>query len=210
MVDSLLESAPTRRETQRAALRQAILDAAQHIARDEGWGAVTIRKVADSIGYSHPTLYAFFEDKQALLLALHCEGFRQLEQTLSVARARAGDPAEAPFAMAQAYCNFAWQHRELYEVMHSLGGAQLDPLTLTDEAQAVLTQARHTLEDWAKNAGVRIANPDDAVLLVWSALHGIASLALSKQMPGGKKHAAMLARDIVRNLLGTWGSQALP
>jgi AcrR family transcriptional regulator len=201
MVD---KSALPRVRQRKDTLRQSILDAARETARNAGWQAVTIRKVADSIGYTHPTLYEFFKDKNALLAQLHRDGFRLLHEALRAARAEATHSDTAPAALALAYCNFAWSHRELYEVMHSLGGAHLSEITMTPEAEAVIAEAREMIFAWAADAGVEVCNADDAVLILWSTLHGIASLALSKQMPGGKKHAAQLAVQAVEGLFAAW------
>jgi AcrR family transcriptional regulator len=57
-------------------MKQAILAAARDIAAQEGWQAVTIRKVADRIEYSRPMIYEHFENKDAVLLELMREGFR--------------------------------------------------------------------------------------------------------------------------------------
>jgi AcrR family transcriptional regulator len=201
MVD---KSALPRLRLRKDALRQSILDAARETARTSGWQAVTIRKVADSIGYSHPTLYEFFKDKNALLAQLHRDGFQRLSAVLKKARESAPDSAQAPAAMALAYCTFAWGERELYEVMHSLGGAQLAEIQMTPEAEAVIGEARLVIDAWAKHENVAVCNADDAVLILWSTLHGIASLALSKQMPGGKKHAAALVVQAVEGLFAAW------
>lgn len=200
-------NAPTRRQQQKHALRQAILDAARQIARAEGWQSVTIRKVAESIGYSHPTLYEFFEDKQALLAELSREGFRQLRDELHQARLNAGTPSAYPGAMALAYVTFAWQNSELYEVMHSLGGAQLDLTRMMPEGAAVIDEVREAIGIWANDAGVAVVNVTDAVLILWATLHGIVALALSKQMPGGRKHADTLAVQAVEGLHAGWRSR---
>jgi AcrR family transcriptional regulator len=200
MVESVQSEAPTRKQQAQRELREACLAAARDIARREGWQAVTIRKVADAIGYAHPKLYELFENKNALLTELNREGFRQLLDTLRQTRAKDASPV----ALALAYCNFAWQQRELYEVMHNLGGAQIEAFTMTDEARDIIGFVRDVLTTWAESEGIAVRNADDAVLVLWSTLHGIASLALSKQMIGGKKHAAELAAQAVENLNAAW------
>ncbi len=204
MVENAAAEALTRRQQHQRDLRDACLNAAREIARREGWQNVTIRKVADAIGYAHPKLYELFENKNALLVALNREGFRHLLDALR--RAHAADAARArfPAAMALAYCNFAWQQRELYEVMHNLGGAQIESFSMTEEAGAVIAFVRDALTAWAGGEDIAVRNADDAVLLLWSILHGIATLALNKQMIGGKKHAAELAGQAVDNLAAAW------
>ena len=202
----MVDISPTRARRERDKLnqRQAILDAARDIAASDGWGAVTTRKVAERIEYSHPTIYEHFDSKTALLAELNREGYRELLDALQAARRKFDDPVEAARAMAQAYCAFAWTHRELYEVMHGLSGTQIDPDTYRAEGQAVIAEARSVIQAWAKAEKVKVCNADDAVLVLWSTLHGIASLALNKQMIGGKKHAAELATRAVNDLLSAW------
>lgn len=199
-----ISPARARREREKIAQRQAILDAARSIAAAEGWNAVTTRKVAEAIEYSHPTIYEHFESKTALVAEITRDGYRQLLAALKQARTKAADPLAAARAMAQAYCSFAWQHRELYEVMHGLGGVQLDPDTYRAEGEAVIAEAREAIDVWAKAEKVSASSTDDAVLVLWSTLHGIASLALNRQMIGGKKHAAELAVRAVDDLLSAW------
>jgi AcrR family transcriptional regulator len=199
-----LSPARARRERDKLNQRQAILHAAREIAASDGWQAVTTRKVADRIEYSHPTIYEHFDSKTALLAELNRHGYRELLAVLREARQKYPDPADAARAMAQAYCNYAWTHRELYEVMHGLSGTSIDPDTYRAEGGAVIAEARAAIEAWATAAKVNVCNADDAVLVLWSTLHGIASLALNKQMIGGKKHAAELAARAVDDLLSAW------
>lgn len=196
--------ARARRERDKLNQRQAILDAAREIAASEGWGAVTTRRVAERIEYTHPTIYEHFESKGALLAELTREGYRLLLAELRAARAKAHDPERVVRDMAQAYCTFAWTHRELYEVMHGLSGVSIEPEAYRKEGEVVIAEARAALEAWAKAEGVKLMNADDAVLILWSTLHGIASLALNKQIVGGKKHAAALAARAVDDLLSAW------
>lgn len=58
-----------RRERERQEIRQSILEAARQIAAEDGWQAVTTRKVAELIEYSQPTIYEYFENKEAILLS---------------------------------------------------------------------------------------------------------------------------------------------
>jgi AcrR family transcriptional regulator len=53
-------------------LRQQILHAARDIMVKEGYGALSMRKVADRIEYSPTAIYLHFADKQSLLVEL-CE-----------------------------------------------------------------------------------------------------------------------------------------
>src|SRR5882672_7396271 len=71
-----------RRERERLQMRGRLLDAARRIASEEGWQAVTIRRIADRLEYSSPILYQHFSGKDALLWELVREGFRELTERL--------------------------------------------------------------------------------------------------------------------------------
>jgi len=59
------------RERHKQELRQRIIAATKNIAfKEGGWQGVTIRKVAEQIEYSPPTIYEYFENKDALLCQL--------------------------------------------------------------------------------------------------------------------------------------------
>lgn len=66
-----------RRERERQEIRLRILSAAHKIAAEEGWQAVSTRKVAERIEYSQSTIYEYFEN-EAILLALLRSGYEQL------------------------------------------------------------------------------------------------------------------------------------
>lgn len=121
-----------RRERERQQPRQGILLAARDIAAQEGWQAVTMRKVADRIEYSPPTIYEHFPSKEAILSDLMRQGFRLLLVELQTVHAAAHDSEAALLAMARVYWNFAWEYPELYQVMHGLDGVPF----CSDEAAA--------------------------------------------------------------------------
>ncbi len=197
---------PTRRDRERQKTRQAILEAARAIAADEGWEAVTMRRLAERIEYSLPVLYTHFENKAALVAELASLGYEALASRLHAARQRAVDPESAAGDLARAYCNFAWGERDLYEAMHGLTGVAVDAATYREAGAHALAEARAALEAWADSRSVMAVDLDDAVTILWSTLHGIASLALARQMPGGKKRAVGLATRAVQDLLAAWSS----
>src|SRR5215213_11218333 len=96
-------------------VRQAILRASREIAARKGWQAVSMRKVADRIEYSPPTIYEHFASKEAILLELMREGFRQLLADMRSTTDALSDPQERVLGLARAYWGFAWQNPALYQ-----------------------------------------------------------------------------------------------
>ena len=94
-----------------------ILDAALRIVKEEGWQALSMRKIADVIEYTAPIIYEYFANKDAILLELTRKGFLILAKNLQGAKDEHRLPAHQLEAMWFAYWNFAFANRELYQVM---------------------------------------------------------------------------------------------
>ncbi len=94
-----------------------ILDAALQIVKQEGWQALSLRKIADAIEYTAPIIYEYFANKEAILLELTRKGFLLLDRDLQQAKAEHRLPAKQLEAMWLAYWNFAFANKELYQVM---------------------------------------------------------------------------------------------
>lgn len=94
-----------------------ILDAALQIVKQEGWQALSLRKIADAIEYTAPIIYEYFANKEAILLELTRKGFLLLDRDLQQAKAEHRLPSKQLEAMWLAYWNFAFANKELYQVM---------------------------------------------------------------------------------------------
>ena len=55
-----------RREREKAEFRQIVLDAARQIVLEEGFDALSMRKIADAIEYAPGTIYLYFESRDAI------------------------------------------------------------------------------------------------------------------------------------------------
>jgi AcrR family transcriptional regulator len=85
-------------DAHRTAVREAALNAVQALVTDHGLIAVTMSQIAERAGIGRATLYKYFPDLQALLLAWH---ERQITDHLGQLTA-AADPADPPAARLEA------------------------------------------------------------------------------------------------------------
>jgi AcrR family transcriptional regulator len=197
-----------RKNRQKQALRERILDAARRIVMREGFAALSMRKIADAIEYSPATLYLHFASRDEIAQALCAEGYAQLLETF-VPLAGIADPAERLKALGRAYVAFGVAHPETYRLIFmedpsytgaALGGAAKGKavagegtgITASDEAsgeaaapeddpgEAALHIMISALEE-LKVAGRLSASMDVAVWAeaFWANLHGIVALNLT-------------------------------
>jgi len=193
-------------------MRQAILDAASEIAAQEGWHAVTIRRVAEKIEYSPPTIYEYFESKEALLEAEAAEGFRLLLAALYAARDAHADPRERLRAMGRAYWDFVWAHPQLYQAISGLGGVNFcEPGHEHPHAEG-----RQVFEVFfgvlRSVLGPRNGAEEDLegkCIVLWSLYHGFISLLMAGRIPMEERDRARdLAGRSIGELLSAWEAQA--
>ena len=200
--------AKERRERQKEATREGILAAARQIARAEGWPAVTIRRIADSIEYSPPIIYEYFSGKEAILRVLQREGFDLLTEALRRAAEQATDPAERLEEIGKAFWRFAQQQPELYQVMDGTDSAGVpteETLNGGRQAAAVVYEA---LEQWAEAHEIVLHDPQGAVETLWALLHGLIAVTLLDRVGGGPERAERLAIQAMKDLLFAWGSRS--
>ena len=68
-----------RRDRERQAITDSILDAARELFLAEGYPSVSIRKIAERIEYSPAAIYSYYPSKDDIFLALAKEGFHRLD-----------------------------------------------------------------------------------------------------------------------------------
>jgi AcrR family transcriptional regulator len=197
-----------RRDRERTEMRQAILRAASEIAAQEGWHAVTIRRVAEKIEYSPPTIYEYFESKEALLEAEASEGFRLLLAALYAARDAHSDPRERLAAMGRAYWDFVWAHPQLYQAISGLGGINFcepgheHPHA---EGQQVFEAFVGVLRAILAPCNGAEADLEGNCIVLWSLYHGFIALLMAGRIPTEERERAReLADRSIWDLLSAW------
>ena len=162
-----------RKQREKEALRNKIIQAASELISTEGHEHVSIRKIARAVEYSPRTIYLYFRDKEHLLQEVVEAGF---ERTLSI---RSNDRAQANLTPVQqlrkrlaAHVRNALAHPNFYRAVVTLifekeytpGPAQQKIIaqTRTDIARSLPPERRGAEE------------VDNAVRLVFSTARGFA------------------------------------
>ena len=105
-----------RQDRERLAVRDAILTAARDLFVAEGYGQVSIRKIAERIEYSPAAIYSYFPSKDDIFFALAEEGFQRLDQAIE-AVAGAPDPIDDLRRCWWAFYQFSKDQREFFHLM---------------------------------------------------------------------------------------------
>ncbi|MGH2488966.1 MAG: TetR/AcrR family transcriptional regulator [Candidatus Limnocylindria bacterium] len=94
-------------EAHRREVRDAIMDAAAALVEEHGLRSVTMSQIAQATGIGRATLYKYFADVDAILLAWHERQISAHLAQLAAARDQAGSPGERLEAVLEAYALIA-------------------------------------------------------------------------------------------------------
>ncbi|MBV9723000.1 MAG: TetR/AcrR family transcriptional regulator [Mycobacterium sp.] len=161
-----------RRARERAARRQLITSTARKLAEEEGWDAVTTRRLSTEIEYSQPVLYKHFSSMEGVVASVAVQGFGELTDALSAARGGATDGRDALTRVAHAFIRFADHSPALFDAMF------IRPTTLHFAAPDTPTELNAAFAELRAAVGM-VAGTRDADTLsevVWATLHGLVTL----------------------------------
>ncbi|MFF7650344.1 TetR/AcrR family transcriptional regulator [Streptomyces sp. NPDC007983] len=175
-------SVQERKERERASRERLIVATARELAEQQGWDAVTTRRLAERIEYSQPVLYSHFRGKREIIGAVALQGSTELAAAVRAATAAVDGPRERVAALARAYLDFAASNPAVYDAIFQLDGglayAQEDTPEPLKDAFAAL------LESLGEVAGDGV-NPGLFTEVFWASLHGLATLTRAGRLPPG-------------------------
>lgn len=133
-------------EAHRREVRSAILDTTAELVAEHGLLSVTMSRIAEETGIGRATLYKYFPDVEAILLAWHERQVAGHLDYLAGVRDQAGNARERLAAVLEAY---AVIHRERAQHhSHELHGTELPAFLHHHEH---VTQAQHQLGDMIRS-----------------------------------------------------------
>ncbi|MEO1100931.1 MAG: TetR/AcrR family transcriptional regulator [Pseudomonadota bacterium] len=119
-------------------MRRHIADCALRLFQDNGYDAVSMRRLASEAGCTVMTLYRYFDRKIDILRQIWAEVFADLFDQLDQIAAREEDAAVRLQAIAFGYVDFWLKHRDHYFlVFMSSGVSQPDVSVFVDDDKVV-------------------------------------------------------------------------
>lgn len=172
-------------------IQERILDAALDIIIQEGFPALTMRRIASRIGMTAPNIYNYYTNKDELYISLVIKGFEMLHRELVSVYDAHENPVERGEALARAYIDFGMKHCSYYDIMFTYPTPKYDdyvgtPLEKLSEIEYRISMDIVTL---AFNAVKSLLDEEFAgdeqkvqmyFIAAWSMLHGMISLYNSK------------------------------
>lgn len=179
-----------RRSKRRAEARRAILDATEALLVEGGFERFSMRRLAERCGYTAPTIYHHFGDKQRLLDTVVEERFRLvLERVDGVARH--ADPAADVREILLAFARFSIENPDQYRLLSLPRSPDAKPVASAERARALV---EGPLAKLAEQGRLVTDDVDQAVQFVWIVLHGFLSLRITH--PGAEWKRGLLGFSV--------------
>ncbi len=139
------------------------------ILERDGESALTMRRLASSLGIKASSLYKHFSDKDGLELELVIAGFEEVAPRFE--EAVRGSPGRPLTALAKTYRAFAHDHPHLYRLMNDR------PLPRDRMPEGLEQRAAMPLLDATGSL--------DLARATWAMAHGLVMLELNGRFPAG-------------------------
>ena len=180
-------------------LRQEIMDAAREMFVADGYASVSMRKIADKIGYSATTIYLYFEDKSDLVHQICEQTFARLAQNIKAIEQLSDNSLEKLRSGLREYIYFGLKHPSQYEIVF------ITPLPIDIEKDFEETNGKaafDTLRTVVNECiSANLLKSKDGELIsqtLWAGIHGITSLLLKH------KDFPFVGRELlINNMLNT-------
>jgi AcrR family transcriptional regulator len=192
------EPLKTRREREKQARYDTILDAAELVFSEKGYERTSMDDIARTASLSRALLYVYFKDKAAIQRGIMLRAGHALFRRFEEARQTADNGLAQIRAMGESYYRFYLEEPDYFSALTKASTAMAE----ADESQAeemlcsksdlmelMVGAIELGLEDGTMNRD-RITNPVQTALYLRGALHGVILLCQSEMGEGNPEFPA--------------------
>jgi AcrR family transcriptional regulator len=167
-----LHTEEERRSQNRAETRRVILDATEDLLIEVGQPGFSVRKLVERCGYSAPTIYHHFKDKDGLIDAL-------LEQRLTLLASELArvplveDPVENLRALSRAFAIFGLRNPTHYQLLMQVREDSDKMIESAEEARRLMETPAEQIAD---RKWIVLGDLESFRQAIWTMIHGIVSM----------------------------------
>ena len=155
------------------------MDAAREMFVEEGYANVSMRKIAEKIGYSATTIYLYFKDKNDLLHQICEQTFARLAHNIKAIHGLSDNPLEKLRSGLREYIHFGLKHPSQYEIVF------ITPLPIEKEGGFEESNGRDAFDTMrsviSECVEANLLKSNDIELVsqtLWAGIHGVTSLLI--------------------------------
>ena len=164
-----------RRARQREEARRAILDATEFLLIESGGFDFSIRSLSKRCGYSAPTVYHYFGDKDGLIDALLEERTAVLADAIERIPVT-GDALADLRSVLRSFVEFSTAHPTFDRLMWTVSNKGRSRTTPAQERLSA--RVRPPLEELAESGQLGGTDVETAGQMIWALLHGLSAVRM--------------------------------
>ena len=167
-----MHAAEERRSQSRAETRRTILNATEALLLEVGHRRLSVRKLVERCGYSAPTIYHHFKDKDGLIDALLEQRLgllaRDLERVPLVE-----DPVENLRSLTRAFAMFGLRYPSHYQLLMQVREEDAPVIESAEQARRLMQTPAEQIDerDWIARGDLETFRQ-----ALWTMIHGIVSM----------------------------------
>jgi AcrR family transcriptional regulator len=202
---------PSRRSERKERLRGEILAAASKMFADRGYEAVTLREIANEIGYTHAVIYQHFPDKWHILAELSRETIGLLIQNFDAVADQHPSPKERLFATSRGLVQFCTAHpqqfRNVFFGPENRNGVRAGQY-IDDVGRPLFQRFVQLFFEVANDEGLPSRNDIVVAHTWWYAIFGLATLMVIQGVVPDLPDQTLVVEQTIATLWA--GVQAVP
>jgi len=185
-------------------IKEMVLQAAEIIVSEEGVEALTVRKIAQEVGYTVGSIYMVFANMQDLHWHIKGRSLDQLASQLQAA-SQGDNVAHMISTLAHSYLNFATENFNRWCILFETNS--LNTTTSPDWYQQKIELMFAPIEALFRRLSTDM-NEEQAKLAartLWCGIHGVCVLSLPGNLSGaGIKNTELSVHMLVENFIQGW------
>ena len=182
-------------------IKLQIIEQSWLIVEEEGWQALSIRKIADAIEYSIPVIYKHFENKDAIIAYFTRQGFAMMAEQLASAVDLNKNADDNLYNIATSYWKFALEHKKYYEIMFGLGIPQCEVVNSIKEMKATSTVMLTCISKCITENNVDQIDLYLKFKTFWSILHGIITIEFLSNKETNPEEVSPILTDAIQGFI---------
>lgn len=181
----------TRKQRERAARRELILDAAEDVISGKGFDNATMDEIAERAEVGKGTLYLYFKNKLAIYIAICERGSRRLNKKMAKVLTRDVTGIKMIEELGTAYMNFIVNNPRYFQAFNYYEGIVDEEILKNspvaqqcrENGREAMTYIVRALQIGMQDGSIdRSYNPKELGAIIWGASKGIIQVAYIKQM----------------------------
>lgn len=166
----------SRKEERRDKRRQDILDVASRLFSELGYENVTLRAIAEELGYAHGTLYRYFPDKSHLLAEICSGTFDLLVAEFDAIAVASPNAVERLFETSRGFVRFGLKHPQHFRIVffgpEDRNGIRAGDY-INDIGRPLFERLVRIFGESLGSSGLSVADPLLAAHTWWSSIFGL-------------------------------------